>query len=415
MRNLLLALLCTLPITLSPLAVAAEKAETQSQLDQLKKEISNLQGMLKQFKDERSKLQGDLRKSEQEVGSTEKRVRELQQQLDQQEQELQKMQQQRQQLEQQRSSQRTAIEQQVRNAYALGRQSKMKALLNQQEPATLSRALTYYDYFNRARAEQIDGYVALLVELDELQPQIESRAGKLRSARDDLDQRRRELDRARSERERALAKLNATIKSKDQEYQQLAQDRSALEAVLKKIERAAAAAAAAAAKQKQQQTAKSTPTPAGKPASGGGFAVTATSPVAGNQPFAQLRGQLPWPVAGKAVNRFGAQRGNSPLRWQGINIAAREGETVRAVHGGKVVFADWLRGSGLLLIVDHGGGFLTLYAHNQSLLRNVGDTVRGGDAVATVGNSGGQAQAGLYFEIRRHGVPSDPTAWCRRG
>ncbi len=322
------------------------------------------------------------------------------------------MQQQRQQLEQQRSGQRDAIERQVRNAYALGRQSKMKALLNQQEPATLSRALTYYDYFNRARAEQIDGYVALLSELDTLQPQIERRAGELRGARDDLDQRRRELDRARAERERALAKLNATIKNKDQEYQQLAQDRSALEAVLKKIERAAAEAAA---RQRQQQAAKPAPAaPAGKP-SGGGFAVTATSPVAGNKPFGQLRGQLPWPVAGKAVNRFGAQRGNSPLRWQGINIAAREGETVRAVHGGKVVFADWLRGSGLLLIVDHGDGYLTLYAHNQSLLRNVGDTVRAGDAIATVGNSGGQAQAGLYFEIRHRGVPSDPTAWCRRG
>jgi septal ring factor EnvC (AmiA/AmiB activator) len=398
-----LALLCLLPLAATP-AVAADKAATQSQLDQLKREIGELQGMLKQFKDERAKLQNDLRKSEQEVGDTERRVRELQQQLEQQERELQNLQQQRQQLEQQRSSQRDAIEQQVRNAYALGRQSRIKALLNQEEPARLSRMLTYYDYFNRARAEQIDGYVALLTELDALQPQIAARTAQLRTARDDLDQRRRELERARSERERALAKLNATIKNKDQEYQQLAQDRRALETLLSKIEQAAAAA-------RQQQTTK----PAPKPASGGVFAITATEPVAGNKPFAQLRGQLPWPVAGKAVNRFGSQRGNSPLRWQGINIAAREGETVRAVHGGKVVFADWLRGSGLLLIIDHGDGYLTLYAHNQSLLRRVGDSVRAGDAIATVGSSGGQAQAGLYFEIRHRGVPNDPAAWCRRG
>lgn len=407
MRRLLLIWLCAVSIAVPLAALAADKSETQSQLDQLKKEISNLKGVLTQFRDERSKLQSDLRKSEQEVGETERRVRELQQKLEQQEQELQQMQQQRQQLEQQRSSQREAIEHQVRGAYQLGRQSKMKALLNQQEPAKLSRAMTYYDYFNRARAEQIDGYVALLTELDELQPQIEARTDQLRSARDDLDQRHRELERARRERERALAKLNATIKTKDQQYQQLAQDRGALEAVLKKIERAAAAAAA-----KQKQAAKSAT--AGK-SSGGGFAVTSTTPAAGNKPFAQLRGQLPWPVAGKAVNRFGTQRGNSPLRWQGINIAAREGETVRAVHGGKVVFADWLRGSGLLLIVDHGGGFLTLYAHNQTLLRSVGDSVRGGDAVATVGSSGGQSQAGLYFEIRHRGVATDPASWCRRG
>src|SRR5690606_28607021 len=143
-------------------------------------------------------------------------------------------------------------------------------------------------------------------------------------------------------------------------------------------------------------------------------AITSTEPLAGNRSFREARGQLPWPVAGKPVNRFGSPRGNSSLRWQGINIVASEGTTVRAVHGGRVIFADWLRGSGLLLIVDHGGGFMSLYAHNQTLLRNVGDTVRAGEPIATVGSSGGQPQAALYFEIRREGVPTDPAQWCRR-
>lgn len=400
--RLALATLLALPL----LSQAADSEATRSQLEQLKKELGKLQGMLTQFRDERSRLQGDLKKSEQEISASEKRIRDIQQQLQEQEQELKKLEQQRRQLEQDRSSQRGHIERQVRSAYQLGRQSKMKALLNQEEPARLSRTMVYYDYFNRARAEQIDAYIELLSEIDSVQPQIEQKSSQLLAAKAELDQRQQQLLGAKQERQRALAKLNATIKSKDEEYKQMAQDRGALEALLKRLEREALAAAARQ-RQKTQPPAPSQP-------GGGVFDITATSPVAGTQPFGQLRGKLPWPVAGKAVNRFGSQRGNSPLRWQGINIAAREGETVRAIHHGKVVFADWLRGSGLLLIVDHGGGFLSLYAHNQTLLRNVGDSVRAGDAIATVGSSGGQAQAGLYFEIRHKGVPADPAQWCRR-
>jgi septal ring factor EnvC (AmiA/AmiB activator) len=391
---------------------ADDPQQTRSQLEQLKKELGKLQGVLNQFKGERSRLQSELKKSEQEINTSERRIREIQQQLQQQQQELDNLEQQQRQLEKDRNSQRGHIERQVQGAYQLGRQSKMKALLNQEDPARLSRTLVYYDYFNRARADQIDAYIDLLSELDAVKPQIEAKTEQLRAARGELDQRQRQLLSARQERERALAKLNATIKNKDQEYKQMAQDRSALETLLKRLEREALAAAEAARKRQQQQQQKQSPGRGGS--QGGVFDITATSPVAGGKPFGQLRGQLPWPVAGKAINRFGSQRGNSQLRWQGINIAAREGDTVRAIHNGKVVFADWLRGSGLLLIVDHGGGFLSLYAHNQTLLRNVGDTVRAGDPIATVGSSGGQDQAGLYFEIRHKGVPADPAQWCRR-
>lgn len=395
--SLLLALCCCLP----PALQAADESGTRTQLEQLKSEMGKLQGLLRKFKDEHSQLQGDLRKSEVEIGTTQKKIQQIEEQLREQERQLQQMEQQRQELQQSRQTQQQQVSAQVRAAYQLGRQNKLKALLNQEDPNKLSRALVYYDYFNRARAEQIEAYIDVISELDAMQPQIERTAGDLRAARTELDQKRRELLGARRERERALARLASTIQGKDAELKQMTQDRGALEQVLRRLEQASRAAAA------------KPPAASGKP--GAQLpAVTSTEPVAGNRSFRELRGQLPWPVSGRPSNRFGTQRGNSPLRWQGINITAAEGTTVRAIHHGKVVFADWLRGSGLLIIVDHGNGFLSLYAHNQALLRNVGAQVRAGDPIATVGNSGGQQQAGLYFEIRHRGVPTDPAQWCRR-
>jgi septal ring factor EnvC (AmiA/AmiB activator) len=133
----------------------------------------------------------------------------------------------------------------------------------------------------------------------------------------------------------------------------------------------------------------------------------------GNSPFASLQGKLKWPAQGRMVHHFGAYREQGALRWNGVLIAAPPGSPVRAVHHGRVVFADWMRGFGNLIIVDHGGGYMSLYGHNESLLKGPGDWVRGGETLATSGNSGGQSQAGLYFEIRHKGTPVNPARWCR--
>ncbi|MHB1371021.1 MAG: murein hydrolase activator EnvC family protein, partial [Pseudomonadaceae bacterium] len=131
-------------------------------------------------------------------------------------------------------------------------------------------------------------------------------------------------------------------------------------------------------------------------------------------PFAQAKGKLPWPVDGRLVARYGTPRGgDARTKWDGVLIGAAVGSQVRAVHGGRVVFADWLRGAGLLVILDHGNGYLTLYGHNQSLLKDAGDIVKAGEPIATVGTSGGQEAAALYFAIRQQGRPSDPAQWCR--
>lgn len=393
--TLLLGLALSLP-------AAADKQATQSQLQELKTEMGKLQQMLKEFRDERSRVQRDLRKSEVEIGDSERRIREIEQQLQQQQQELEQLRTQREALRQSRVAQQLQIARQVRGAYQLGREDRLKTLLNQEDPAQVSRALVYYDYFNRARTEQIDAYVDLIAELDGLEPTIAAKAETLRDTKTELDAKQQKLLSAREERQRALAKLAGTIKSKDGELKQLAQDRGALEAVLRKLEQAARIAA---------PPKQPTPTAAGRDV---GKLVKGGNPADQGRPFRELRGQLPWPVTGRPDNRFGGQRGDTALKWQGINITASEGTTVQAIHGGTVVFADWLRGSGLLIILDHGGGYMSLYAHNQSLLRKVGEKVKGGDAIATVGNSGGQEQAALYFEIRQRGEPTDPAQWCRR-
>lgn len=395
-RDLLLIVCCSV-FSIAAGAADDNRTQTQGQLEKLKAEIGKLQSSLQQFKDERSRLQGDLRKSEVDIGDSQKKILQIQQQLEQQQQELQKLQEHRKQLQQAKTGQQERIGRQVRAAYEMGEQNKLKALLNQEEPDKISRAMVYYDYFNRARADQIEAYIGVISQLDNMQPQIEAKTESLRTAKADLDQQHKQLIGAKQERERTFAKLNATIQNKDDQLKQMARDRGALEQVLRKIEREAEALARA-------QSTKSN--------SGG--KTLSNIPIISGRPFRELRGQLPWPVAGRADNRFGGQRGNSEMRWQGVNISAREGETVRAIHNGRVVFAEWLRGSGLLIIIDHGDGYLSLYAHNQTLLRSVGDAIKGGDAIATVGNSGGQEQAGLYFEIRHKGVPTDPANWCRR-
>lgn len=385
-------------LALSTPIYAADSEGTKQQLDLIKTEIDKLQQTLREFKDERVKLQGDLKKSETNISETQKRMQQIQQQLLQQQKELEKLQQQRQGLQQSKKNQQEQIAQQVRSAYELGQQNKLKALLNQEDPGKIGRTMAYYDYFNRARAEQIDAYIELLSQLDNLQPQIENKAELLRIAKNELDSERQQLVSARAERAQTLAKLNESIQSKGDQIAQRARDRSALEQVLRKIERDARERETKQRENRQRES----------------IARNQVEPVLGGQPFRELRGRLPWPVAGKQENLFGSFRDGTDLRWQGVNIRAREGDTVHSIHNGQVVFADWLRGSGLLIIVDHGDGYLSLYAHNQTLLKSSGDAVKAGDAIATVGSTGGEQQVGLYFEIRHKGVPSDPADWCRR-
>ncbi len=359
---------------------ADDETKTRQQIQQLNKEMSSLRKLLSEFKGQRSDLQTSLQKSEVDIGAVQKRIRGIQQQLNREQAELQSLQAKRKSLNTARREQQKFIEQQVLAAYQVGQQKKIKILLNQEQPDKISRALTYYDYFNQARSEQIETYINIISELNSIEPRIVAKTQTLTDAKDKLGKAHQSLVNSKKSRQKSLAKINSAIKNNDQLLKKAAQDRSELERILAAVE----------------QTLANISIPSDY------------------RPFAKLKGKLPWPVTGKPSNRFGYKRNGTALRWQGLAIPATEGSKVEAIHSGRVVFADWLRGSGLLVIIDHGDGYMSLYAHNQSLLKETGDWVNPGDMIATVGNSGGQQRAGLYFEIRHNGKPTDPRRWCKR-
>ena len=334
--------------------------------------MSSLRKLLAEFKEQRSGLQHALQKSEVEIGAVQQRIRNIQQQLKQQQTELQSLQLQRQQLDTARQNQKKLIEQQVLAVYQLAITEKIKVLLNQQQPDKIYRALTYYDYFNQARSEQISQYLNIISELNTLESRILKKTETLTTAKQELDKARQSLLASQLLRRQNLAKINSAIKNNDQQLKQATKDRTELERILAAVEQS-----------------------------------LANLSIPGDySPFAELKGKLSWPVTGKPSNRFGYKRNNSGLHWQGLAIPATEGSKVQAIHSGRIVFADWLRGSGLLIIIDHGDGYMSLYAHNQSLLKAIGDWVNPGDIIATVGNSGGQ---------QRRAILRDPSPWQANG
>ena len=258
-----------------------------------------------------------------------------------------------------------------------GREPLVKMLLNQQQPDQMARLLRYQEYFQRARSERVSEIRQDLEELLEVSLAVEQSRRDLERRREAVNRQQQKLRGARDERQRALERLTARLGEREQELESLKEDEARLEQLLRDMDRALSDIPA---------------NPSGAP-------------------FGQLAGQLPWPISGDIKISFGSRR-EAGLRWNGVLIAADAGAPVRAIHPGRVVFSDWLRGYGLMTIVDHGNRYLSLYGHNQSLLRDVGDWVSTGDTLALAGDSGGQQTSGIYFELRHDGKPVDPGRWC---
>ncbi len=371
--SIALALLIALGATTTQ---AADKTQ-QSKLDALKTQISGLQKQLLHTGGERESLMTALRDAELRAISIRQRVDHLQTQVKTLESELKTLDAQRTALQDVHDRQARRVASEISSVYRLGRQEPIKLLLNMEDPELVSRTIKYYRYFVAARSEKLARYQDTLAELNGVKKTINLRQAQLDNDRKHLVQEQETLKNQQQERRTVLAKIDLQLKDHNTRLAQLTRERQQLEAVINNLARSL-----------QQLE------------------------IPDNQPFAKQRGKLPWPLNGRVVHAFGARRAAS-LNWTGWLLHAAEGSPVNAVHHGRVVFSDYLRGQGLLLIIDHGEGYLSLYAHNQLLLKETGDWVKPGEVIAKTGATGGLSRSALYFEIRLRGQPLDPKPWLK--
>ena len=278
----------------------------------------------------------------------------------------------------QKFSQQKLINQYLRSAYQTGKQEYFKLLLNQESPSQSSRSLRYYQYFNDARREKIEKFNNLLIDLNTVEEKIFVASASLVEERERLGDRQSSLQISISKRQDLLDDLDVLLVNNNSKLEELETQRSDMELLLEELRRS----------------------------------IANISLGNDQQNFATLKGHLPWPVEGNLSNNWGKPYGLGDLAWEGVTIEAQEGSDVRAIHHGRVVFSNWFSSSGLLLIIDHGDGYMSLYAQNQALFKEVGEWVNSGETIASIGNTGGQKDFGLYFEIRYNGESENPSAWC---
>lgn len=358
----------------------SDEERTRQQLKTLQLDIQRVNQEISSEKARKNTLQDQLKDAEIKLGALQGDILANENSLAKARKQLADLKIQRGELEAARDAQRASISAELKSAYQMGRQGQVKILLNQEQPDTVARTMAYHRYFLAARSEHIATYRKTLEQIAALEPKIATLSAQLEETGLALEQQRKSLGLAQKNRQLAVANLAASIQSKGGKLKQMEGDRKELERLLEAIE----------------------------------IAVVNLQVPDNYKAFKSAKGTMPWPVAGgKPSNRFGKSRNEGKMRWQGVSIPAREGTSVAAIHHGRVVYADWFRGSGLLLIIDHGDGYMSLYAHNQTLFKEVGEWVTAGTPVSTVGSSGGQDSAALYFEIRHQGKPTNPASWCR--
>ncbi|WP_350546169.1 peptidoglycan DD-metalloendopeptidase family protein [Pseudoalteromonas sp. 5-MNA-CIBAN-0065] len=337
--------------------------QSQSEYNAQRKKIANLQKNLQQHELDIAKNAKALNMAEQSIKKTEQQQQLQQQKADQ--------------LEQQHAQFQHALAAQLKSAYmAGGDDDYAKMLLNQEDTAKFERTLSYYNYLNKARIEQLEELKALQLQIAQNQAELAKTKQKLVNLHDEQKRRQTALVNAQSERQANLKNLQAQLNNTKSSINYLKENQQTLITTIEELE-----------KEKNKKV-----------------------ELLG---LNNSKGKLNWPSRGKLEHTFG-QRKHGGIDWKGVLIGAKEGSNINSVHNGQVVFADWLKGYGWVIVVDHGEGFMSLYGHAQTLLKDVGDMVREGETVALVGQSGGQTSSGLYFEMRHKGRAVNPEKWCKR-
>lgn len=362
------------------LAADAARGQTdataaEQRLDEVSRELESLNTWLEDADKRLSRLQAEISRADDEVAGINQRIRDLNTEIDDVRQSLAQLEDQRREVDERRIDQANRIARHVRAAHRLVGSGFFKVLLNRESPDTVDRIVRYHRYFVRARLDALDAYARTLNRIEEIGQATREREQALAAREGELKSRTARLSETRRERETLAMSLRREMRDKVVSRDQLLRDRKRLQSLLVRLDE----------RLRDEHTVA----------------------------FAASKGRMHWPVVGRVLHRFGEARADGRLKWEGIYLAAAEGTRINAIHSGRVVFADWLRGFGLLTIIDHGNRYMSLYGNADTLLKQAGDWVESGEPIASAGRSGGRDVSGVYFEVRAAGRPTNPTAWLR--
>ena len=360
----------------SSLHAADEAAQTSAALEKIVRELNDLDGWLNIADRKRIRLQKALREQDKEVAATSLAVAKATDDIAKAQLALAQLKDRKSRLLQQRDTQAASISDHLSAAYRLNGRDLFKQILNQENPAQFQRMLKYHQYFSTARVAAVNSFAQTIDELNANAEALANEQQRLQSHQQSLEDREAKLLADRTAQRRAVDELKAETATKTEQRKRLNADRERLEALLAELHKRSSAL------------------------DGSGFVAS--------------KGNLAMPLNARIAQSYGSKRSDGELTWNGLLFNAAVGTQVQAVYQGRVVFADWLRGYGLLLILDHGGGYMTLYGHADSLNKAVGDWVESGEVIASAGRSGGQQRSGLYFEVRHKGKTHDPILWIKR-
>lgn len=371
---LLVACACVGPVA----SQSRDAARAEADLKGIRGQIQKITKQMERDAAARDRLTRELRVAETAVSGARERLARLRQERNARSARRADLAKQKAEREAELDEERDALGRQLRAAHLLGREEPLKLLLNQQDPARAGRMFAYYSYFGRARADRIAGIETRVQEIAGLDAALEAEDEELAALEATQRTELAQLEEARGRRSKVLANLQSEAKSRSAALNRLKTQQAGLEKLIREL------------RQRLEDY-----------------------PVDPKAAFAKLRGKLAWPAAGKLVARFGETRAGG-IKWDGVLLATARAAPVRAVAHGRVAYADWLPGLGLLVVIDHGQGYLSLYGYNERLHKAAGERVAAGEAIAAAGDSGGRVRPELYFEIRRAGKPIDPRPWFRQ-
>jgi len=371
----LLSSLCFIDQTRAAADNEQAKKQNTAKLNDVLQAIAQQESNIIKANKARADLEQQLKADDLVIAKTAKAINQTQQQLKATQKKIASLQQEKHQLTAQKNTQERLLAQQLRSAYTTGQHDYLKLLLNQEQSEKIQRTISYYQYLNKARINEIERFEITITQLIAVTNQHQQQVEQLNALKISQQKQRQRLSNNKASRNNTLASLSKELLSSTQQLNRLKAEEANLTAALQKLT----------------------------------ALIQAEIDLTG---LSKLKRKLSWPVKGRLLHSFGSRK-QGYLKWKGVLLGASIGKQVKTIHNGTVLFSDWLKGYGLLVVIDHGNGYMSLYAHNQTLLKSVGDRVETGEPIALVGQSGGQDRPGLYFEIRHQGNALNPKIWCR--